>query len=276
MNKGWLNRLGYGLGLVILMAMVPACSGLQRGQDRELNREASQEQNQEQSQVAGEEQTRESQPELAPNAGERLVIFSPAATLEARPTGSPTAHGSGGDGPKGFRYRPEDDQYQGADKLLEQLAREVAGQVYYGLRERQSRERPRVAVTAAVPLADFKMESEFGRVLAEYLLTDLAARGLAVTELRLGRDIHIIPQTGEFILSRNIGELASDHQELDYVVVSTYSNTRRTLMLHGRLVELESGLVQNSWRHSLPLNRELIGLFNDPSQSPMVTVRGVM
>ena len=168
-------------------------------------------------------------------------------------------------------------QAPGLDALLAEISREVAGKVYYNLRERDRGSlSPRLAVVVAVPLSDLKRESEFGRVLAEYLLTDLADRGLTVTELRLGREIHIIPQTGEFILSRNIGELASNLQELDYVVVSTYSNTRRTLMVHGRLVDPKNGRIQSSWRHTLPLNRELLGLFQEAEGPFTISVRGIL
>ncbi len=159
--------------------------------------------------------------------------------------------------------------------ILSAVSREIADKVFYQLRiAGENNFDSRIAVTVAVPLADLKRETEFGRVLAEYLLTDLADRGLRVTELRLGRDLHILPQAGEFILSRNIGELANHAPNLDYVVVSTFANTRNTLMLYGRLIDLKDGLIKTSWRHTLPLNRELLGLFQ-PVETPKIPVRGV-
>jgi hypothetical protein len=110
--------------------------------------------------------------------------------------------------------------------------------------------------------------------VAEYLLTDLADRGLKVTELRLGKEINILAQTGEFILSRNSNELANNNQELDYVVVSTYSNTRKTLVLQGRLVSLKDGIIKTSWRYTLPLNRELLSLFHSIEKPYTIAVKG--
>ena len=124
----------------------------------------------------------------------------------------------------------------------------------------------RIAVTVAVPLSDFKRETEFGRMLAEYMLTDLANRGLPVTELRLGKEILIVPQTGEFILTRNMGELSEQSPQWEYVIVTTFTNTRSTLIIQGRLIGAESRLVETSWRYSMPLNREIIGLFYDPRE----------
>lgn len=175
-----------------------------------------------------------------------------------------------------FQYMPDSSKSYGTESMLSELSKEVAGKVYYELKEEGQRNlTSRVAVVAAVPLSDLKRETEFGRVIAEYYLTDLADRGIQVKELRLGKDINILPQTGEFILSRNIGEIANNSPALDYVVVSTFTNTRKTIILQGRLVSLKTGLVKSTWRHNLPLNRELLGLFYSAEQPFTVAVKGI-
>ncbi|OGQ98967.1 MAG: hypothetical protein A2505_05060 [Deltaproteobacteria bacterium RIFOXYD12_FULL_55_16] len=175
-----------------------------------------------------------------------------------------------------YQYMPTSAKAVGTDVLLAEMAKEVAGKVFYEMqREGEKNLAARIAVVNAVPLSDFKRDTEFGRVVGEYLLTDLADRGLKVAELRLGKDITILPQTGEFILSRNSGELANKTPELDYVVVSTFANTRKTLIVQGRLVCLNDGAVKTSWRYSLPLTRELLGLFQ-PTEAPYkIAVKGV-
>jgi hypothetical protein len=174
-----------------------------------------------------------------------------------------------------YHFLPTVEQNLGVETRLSKITKEVAGKVLYKLRENDPpHSAARVAVVSAVPLSDFKRESEFGRLMAEYLLTDLADRGLLVTELRLGKEIHILPQTGEFILSRNTGELANEQPSLDYVVVSTFSNTTRQLIIQGRLVSLRDGLVKSAWRHTLPLDRELLTLFNEFEKPHTITVTG--
>ncbi len=278
-----------GLGLLVAGTMV-SCAGMQPGAASKLEAEAKK------SVVAPASGGPAGWPTYHQDRGSyqaaamaHQAYFFPA--LEARSSFAGAAGPAGFDGrppfsvyPSGpadgqplFPYQAEVEQGPGLDYRLEKLAREVAGKVFYQLREDEPEiERLRLAVVVAVPISDLKRESEFGRVVAEYLLTDLADRGLSVTELRLGRDIHIIPQTGEFVLSRNIGEMASHQQDLDYVVVSTYSNTRRTLVLHGRLVALDDGLVRTSWRHSLPLDRELRGLFEVGGRPSVVNIRSMM
>ena len=178
--------------------------------------------------------------------------------------------------PSIYKYSPDASQSLGTEKQISEFCREIAGKVYYELKQNGAKHlTSRVAVVDAVPLSDLKRETEFGRLISEYMLTDLADRGLKVTELRLGREINILPQTGEFILSRNIGELASDAPMLDYVLVSTFTNTRKTLILQGRLVGLKSGLVETSWRYTMPLNRELLGLFHTPEQPFTIAVNGM-
>nr|MBF0221862.1 hypothetical protein [Desulfobulbaceae bacterium] len=175
-----------------------------------------------------------------------------------------------------YQYMPDSSKSYGTESMLSELSKEVAGKVFYQLKdEGQKNLTSRVAVVAAVPLSDFKRETEFGRIIAEYHLTDLADRGIRVKELRLGSDINILPQTGEFILSRNIGEIANNSPALDYVVVSTFTNTRKTLILQGRLISLKTGLVKSSWRYNLPLNRELLGLFYSTEQPFTIAVKGM-
>ncbi|MBU0482481.1 MAG: hypothetical protein KKG47_15420 [Proteobacteria bacterium] len=175
-----------------------------------------------------------------------------------------------------YRYMPDTSTAYGTEALLAEISKEIAGKVYYQLKEDGEKlNTARVAVVGAVPLADFKRETEFGRIIGEYLLTDLADRGLKVTELRLGREINILPRTGEFIMSRNIGELAYVSPEIDYVVVSTFSNTVKTLIVQGRMVDLNTGLIKTSWRHVLPMNRELVGMFRRTEEPFKIAVRGV-
>lgn len=176
-----------------------------------------------------------------------------------------------------YNYMPDSLRSQGTDTLMSDISKDVAGKVFYQLKDDGEKNyTSRVAVVAAVPLSDLKRETEFGRVMAEFLLTDLADRGLKVKELRLGKEINILAQTGEFILSRNIGELANVSPELDYVVVSTFSNTRKMLIINGRLVNLKNGLIQTSWRYTMPLNRELLGLFHTIEKPYTIAVKGML
>lgn len=179
--------------------------------------------------------------------------------------------------PAVYQYLPEEGRQQGTEILLSEICKEIAGKVYYELKEKgENYLAAKVAVVTATPLSDLKRETEFGRLIEEYMLTDFADRGLRVTELRLGQDISILPQTGEFIMTRNIGELATSSPELDYIVVSTFSNTRKTLIVQGRLVSLASGMIETSWRYTMPLNRELMGLFQKTrSTSSTIAMKGM-
>ena len=174
-----------------------------------------------------------------------------------------------------YQYLPETAN-RDSEMLLAEMSKEVAGKVYYELQGEGDGQNlvGRIAVVNAVPLSDFKHDTEFGRVMGEYLLTDLADRGLTVTELRMGKEITILPQTGEFILSRNVGELAIRNPALEYAVVSTFSNTRKTLIVQGRLVRLSDGLIKTSWRYTMPLTRELRGLFQTPEAPWRIAVKG--
>jgi TolB-like protein len=196
----------------------------------------------------------------SPAAPAKPSLESPSSTLARQET---------------HRCPPKEADSFGTEARLSEICKQAAGKVYYELKEKGKQQlNGRVAVVSAVPLSDFKRETEFGRLMAEYLLTDLADRGLKVTELRLGREINILPQTGEFIMTRNIGELANNRPALNYVVVSTFSNTQKQLIIQGRLVRLEDDLVVTSWRYTLPLNRDLLTLFGKPEPPFTISVKG--
>jgi len=176
-----------------------------------------------------------------------------------------------------YQYLAPSSRILGTELTLSNMSKEIAGKVYYQLKEEGDQSLAgKVAVVCAVPLSDLKRETEFGRLMAEYLLTDLADRGLRVTELRLGREITILPQSGEFIMTRNAGELANAEPALEYVVLSTYSNTRKALIVQGRLVALQSGTVKSSWRFTMPMNRDLMGLFRASQEKPFtIAIKGI-
>ena len=219
------------------------------------------------------------QPPQGTQSKNKISVGNPSAYLQVDEPDEQRYHGRLKYRPGHFRvyhYLPEANRSVGTEVLLSEMSREVAGKVYYGLKDDgEKHHTARVAIVGAVPLSDLKRETEFGRITAEYLLTDLADRGIKVSELRLGREINILAQTGEFILSRNISELANKDQPLDYVVVSTFSNTRKTLILQGRLVSLKDGIIKSSWRYTMPLNRELLGLFHTIEKPYTIAVRGM-
>lgn len=206
-------------------------------------------------------------PEMAAVGEAEAAVAEPAQFIRARR--APSSF-------KVIQYMPDTSNSLGTESLLSEISKEIAGKVFYELQEEGERNfTAKVAVVNAVPLSDFKRETEFGRIMGEYLLTDLADRGLRVTELRMGQEINILPQTGEFIMTRNIGEIANNSPELDFVVISTFSNTRKTLIVQGRLVSLKDGLVKTTWRYGLPLNRELLGLFHEVEKPFTIAVKGM-
>lgn len=161
------------------------------------------------------------------------------------------------------------------ESTISAMSKAVASKVYNEMNEEGMQAKTaRVAVVCAVPLSDLKRETEFGRIVSEYFSTDLADRGVLVQELRLGKDIQILPQSGEFILSQNPGELANEALPIDYVVVSTFSNTKKTLILQGRMVSMQSGLIMTSWRYTMPLRDDLMSLLGASEPAFTIAVKG--
>lgn len=206
----------------------------------------------------------------------RRVAVAPPASAEPSPAAFQKPQELTPNTQEVYEYLPKEANSLGTEARLSEICKQAAGKVYYDLKDMGEHQlNARVAVVSAVPLSDLKRPSEFGRLMAEDLLTNLADRGVKVTELRMGKDITILPQTGEFIMTRNVGELANDRPHIDYVVITTFSNTPEQLIVQGRLVRLRDSLVETSWRYTLPLNRDLLALFGVTEQPYTIAVRGV-
>lgn len=92
-----------------------------------------------------------------------------------------------------------------------------------------------VAVTSMVNVNDFTQTSNFGRLFADLMITDLERVGWDVVDVR-GKTIKIQEKNGEFFLNRkDIKKFPSN----SIVLVGTYSNYKEGLILNIRLIDPE-------------------------------------
>lgn len=94
--------------------------------------------------------------------------------------------------------------------------------------------------TSFVNLDNFNQTSAFGRLMAEQLFFELNQRGYPVREYRFPDSIRVLPKSGEFALSRDLGALAA---KSGVVIVGTYSNARDAVFVNARLIHPGDGRV---------------------------------
>lgn len=99
-----------------------------------------------------------------------------------------------------------------------------------------------VLVATVVPLDNLKAASPLGRLVAEQVAGRLAQHGLGVKELRLREGVVIRADQGELLLSREVAELARQHQA-HAALVGTYTRSREATRISLRLVRLDDARV---------------------------------
>lgn len=79
----------------------------------------------------------------------------------------------------------------------------------------------RIVVATFVDLDDLRTTSQFGRMSSEMVGNRLSQMGYATVSVNLRRDLAIVQDRGEFLLSRDLSQIQTEHAA-DAVVVGTY------------------------------------------------------
>lgn len=124
-------------------------------------------------------------------------------------------------------------------------------------------ERP-VLYATTVDLNNVQGTSNFGRLMSESLATALTQhwRSKVIKMTVRQGSIPIIPRQGEFILSREVLDLASDYQA-GAVLVSTYSVALDKVYIGVDLVNVDQNAVVASTMFSVPLGPRTYALLNN-------------
>ncbi len=93
-----------------------------------------------------------------------------------------------------------------------------------------------VVVTTFVDLGHLKGGSRFGRQVSERLVYALHTMGYRVFELRMGKDVSLVENNGEFLLTRKLEEMIAPYKP-DAVVVGTYEAAGSVITVQARLLD---------------------------------------
>lgn len=128
-----------------------------------------------------------------------------------------------------------------AAEPFNQKIRESAFELMGGLRDFEPWERT-VAVTTFVHLDTMDETSSFGRYVSERMGMELHKLGFKSVELRQRKEIEIINDKGEFMLSRRSAELLKK-SKVDAALVGSYSIVGDEIVVNAKLVSVNSANV---------------------------------
>ncbi|ADW18021.1 hypothetical protein Despr_1873 [Desulfobulbus propionicus DSM 2032] len=110
-----------------------------------------------------------------------------------------------------------------------------------------------ILITTLVNNDNLSDTSSFGRSFQNNIAAGFVARGYTVKELKLRRDLLVELHKGEFMLTRNLAEMAGI-QRAQAVVVGTYALANRVMYLSVRLVSPKDQTIKATYEDKLTLD----------------------
>ena len=114
-------------------------------------------------------------------------------------------------------------------------------------------------VATLVNIDQLEQSSTLGRLISEQVASRMSQLGYGVLELKVRNGVYMKRNEGEFLLSREIREVAAAHNAQG-VVVGTYAEGANLLHVTLKLVDPSSSLVLAAHDYTLPLNRQVKSL----------------
>ncbi|MEA3354330.1 MAG: FlgO family outer membrane protein, partial [Campylobacterota bacterium] len=103
-----------------------------------------------------------------------------------------------------------------------------------------------IAITSFVDLHQLNKTTHFGRTLSESMFDELFIRGFNVSEFR-GQNTLSVNANGEYFITRDVNMLRNSVPNR-YILVGTYTNFEKTMLINARIVDNDNGRIVASAR----------------------------
>jgi hypothetical protein len=160
------------------------------------------------------------------------------------------------------QLRVEPTYQEAANAPLVKSSQDAIRQLVAGLDIKATGPGP-VLVATVVNVNDMSRSAPLGRTLSEQYANSMAALGFNVKEVKLRGDIFIKEGTGELLLSREIQDIARQHNAA-MVVVGTYSPAANFTYVSLKLVRTEDSRIIRGHDYALPNDRDVQRLLATP------------
>ena len=124
-----------------------------------------------------------------------------------------------------------------------------------------------VLVATVVNVNDLRRAAPLGRTLSEQYASHMVANGFNVKELKLRGDVFVREETGELLLSREITDIAHQHNA-GLVLVGTYSAAAQLTYVSLKLVRTDTGQIVRGYDYALPNDADVSRLLQ-PTKSAL-------
>jgi TolB-like protein len=111
-----------------------------------------------------------------------------------------------------------------------------------------------ILVATLADVSFLERSSPLGRLISEQLVSRIAQLGRPVVEMKLRSSVFVQNNNGEFLLTREVRELASN-QNASAVLVGTYAESGTVVFVSLKLVNPANSIVQSSYDYALPIDQ---------------------
>lgn len=120
-----------------------------------------------------------------------------------------------------------------------------------------------VLIASMVQLNDFAHTSALGRLVMQQISSRLSQYGYKVLESRLKKDYSVVPNQGEFVLTREASDLMQKEYNAQVVLVGSYVPTPYRVYVSIRLLRIADGVVMAAHEYTLKNRREFAVLLRE-------------
>lgn len=118
-----------------------------------------------------------------------------------------------------------------------------------------SKSKPLIAATF-VNIDDLEQTSTFGRIISKQVASRFTQQGFNIIEMLFRHNVFIKQNTGEFLLSRELRNISSEHNA-QAVIVGTYAIGRKTVYVNALLIRAVDSIVLASHDYILPIDPDM-------------------
>lgn len=114
-------------------------------------------------------------------------------------------------------------------------------------------------VATLAQIDHLEQSSTFGRIVSEQIVSRLTQGGMRVVEMKLRNGVYMKRNEGEFMLTREIREVANTHKA-QAVVIGTYAESASMVHVSLKLVDPATSLILAAHDYALPMDRQVRSL----------------
>lgn len=140
--------------------------------------------------------------------------------------------------------------YKAGDALLTQLSGKLA------------QDKPLIMATI-VNIDALEQSSTLGRLLSEQITTRLVQGGVKMVEMKLRNNVYLKRDTGELMLTREIGEVALAHQA-QAIVVGAYAESSEFIFINLKVIQPNTNFVLAGYDFVLTKDRVVRSMLSQP------------